>query len=577
MGFTEQCLKNIDDEGPPDNVPCTANFCSQIQQSIAKHCRNKGLSPDTPLPELDPNLYGPGKSGFCYCCCSCFAHDTPLEASPGTFVLVQDVHAQDLLMAASIAQGGNLTWAQKPVELASGVFQDPGGPLLGGMYTVAYKYADGEEQSRFVVVTADHLFLMADGTLKPVQALGNGELLRRADNGTSEIDFVVYGSTTKGMYSIQMGPFDGKNLDGHLLNTNGIVTSDYAVQVWYASNQLAPALLHASANDPNTPIVGTAEHAAKYPSKARDAFIANPDAWPRGFVPQVQREIVPPPQAHSFLTRAQANDVRTNAPHGGVNNTYPADAVLYLFSLVRGMYPNVTVLLDWTNETPNAYSWSEWGRQMVVVTGGLARIDGLRREGLSLIVAAMVAYTESDIECVGTADYAGVSSVMRTMWTGNLYGTNAKAALDQIRALFAWVSPAHSHENPNNICRQPSLACRLETYTEALSMLPIPECAVPHPHTFFVLRAAQTAADTVTVYFNAAVDPATAQTAENYAFLPGLAVKAAAVTNTSAKAVALTVDGLAAKTRYMVTVTGVLSRKDKPLDPAHDTVIFTSK
>jgi hypothetical protein len=573
MGFSQQCLDNIKEASdPPDNVPCTYTFCAKIQAPVDRHCTKKGISADTPVIELDPDLHGPGQSGWCYCCCSCFGHDTPLEAAPGQFVLVQDVRVSDLLMAANLDRStGALTWQQRPVGYTGGLWDDQ--QLVPGLYLVTYAYpGPSGEDSRMIVVTADHLFLMDDSTLKPVQQLAPGDKLCTPDGGASEVLFVTTGSFSRGVHSVQMeGEFDGKSLDGHLLNANGIVCADYAVQVYYASNQVPLELVHASTAD--APQVGTPEYAAKYPSAKLDAFLANEDAWPRGFSPQLARTIVPPAGAHSYLTRDQALDVQKNAPRGGQNNTFPATWVNYLYSIVRGMFPETNLLIDWTNELPNAYSWREWGRQTIVVTGGLARVSRFTQNGMAIVIAEMLSYINRDVECVGPASYDAVFDVSRQLWNNGLFSDVMPSGIAEVKALFAYVEPRNAGEG-RNICKQPSLACRIEAYEAALSMFEIPKCAVPHVHVFTVEEAAGRAPSTVTVMFSENVDVPTAETAANYTITPTVAVTAAKVPARNAKAVRLTVQGLRPGEQYMVAVKNVVTNTGAPLDPQHDAAAF---
>jgi hypothetical protein len=572
MGFSQQCLENIKNWDPPDSIPCTAPFCASIQTPIDSHCNKKKISPDTPITELDPNLYGPGKPGWCYCCCSCFGHDTPIEASPGEYVLVQDIRSSDLIMAASLDSTGQLTWQQREVSITDGIWLEADN--IPGMYLITYTYPGPEgEDNRMMIVTADHLFLMDDATLKPVQQLAIGDRLRTAHGGVSEVTFVVNGSFTRGVHSVQMiGEFDGTNLDGHLLNANGIVCADYAVQVYYACNQIPQQLMHASTA--TALVVGTPEYAAKYKSAKLDAFLADEEAWPLGFAPTLlARTITPPAIAHPFLTPDQAKDVKHNAPRTGQNNTFPALSVNYLFTLVRGMYPNATLLLDWTNELPNAYSWQEWGRQTIVITGGLARVTGLNREGISLVIAEMLAYEEEEIACVGPAGYEAVFNVMRTMWDGSLFASVMPKAYDQVAKLFSWVEPNHAGEG-KNVCKHPSLQCRLATYQAALSMFEIPSCAVPHAHVFVVRGARGTAPGSVTVQFNEKVDVPLAETIANYAITPKVSISNAKVSATNAKVVRLEVKGLVSGQQYMVAVSNVTTNTGVTLDPQHDAVAF---
>ncbi|NNB93036.1 hypothetical protein HI113_03810 [Corallococcus exiguus] len=563
---SEQCKKNVASEPKPDNVLCTDDFCAQIQSNIDSHCTKRNLNPDEPFGSLDPNLHGPGKGGFCYCCCSCFAYDTPIEAAPGHYVLAQDIQVGDEILTAGL----DLKWVPKKVQISSG--WAPKTPVPS-MYHVRYEYVEGEEAYRDLIVTADHLFLLANGDLQVVQKLVAGDepdILRRADGKEAKVLHVSWGTLASGVHSLQMGEYDGKSLDGHLLNSNGVVTADYAVQLYHVHR--SP---QARSSEGEQLEVGTPEYHERYSSKAYDDFVTNPESWPAGFTPLQRRELNPPPDAHSFFTRAQALDVKRHAPASGQNNTFKAQPVLYLFNLARAFYPRTTLLLDWSNPLPNAYSWWEWGQQIIVITGGLARIEGLDREGLSLILATQLAYNESKVQCVGPADYDGMSFVMRQLWDSNLFFVTVKPALEQVKRLFGFVSPKHSGENPKNICAQPSLECRLQTYAAALSAFDIPECALPKADNFEVTQArASQQLDSVTITFSEPVNPPTAETMTNYVIQPGPQVTGAKVSREDARQVILTVTGLAAASRYMLTVTDVVSQNDVPLTPDKDTVIF---
>lgn len=570
MGKSQLCLDNIKTAAPP--VACTDAHCSSIQSGLNEHCTVLGIPRDGVTLTFDPDLNGKGKGGYCQCCCSCFGHDTPIEAAPGQFMLVQDIRASDLLMAANLdPTTGKLSWQQRPVDYTGGVWLDA--EPVPGMYLVTYAYPGPKgEDSRLIVVTADHLFLMEDSTLKAVQLLAPGDKLRTADGGVSEVLFAANGSFTRGVYSVQLeGEFDGKSLDGHLLNANGIVCADYAVQVYYAANQIPANLVHASAA--NAPEVGTPEYAAKYKSAKLDAFLANEDAWPAGFAPQLARTIVPPAGAHSYLTREQARDVQKNAPRGGQNNTFPVTWVNYIYAIARGMFPETNLLIDWTNELPNAYSWREWGRQTIVVTGGLVRVTGFTRNGMAIVIAEMLSYIKQAIDCVGPASYDAVFNVSRQLWNSGLFIDVVPNGIEEVKALFGYVDPRHAGEG-KDICKHPSLACRIQAYEAAIPMFEIPTCAVPHVHVFTVEEAVGRAPDAVIVTFSEKVDVPTAETAANYTLTPTVQVTAAKVSARNPKVVRLTVQGLRPGEQYMVAVKNVVTNTGAPIDPQHDAAAF---
>jgi hypothetical protein len=557
------CIENVKNKG---GVICTDSFCAEIQGEIDQWCHDARREDWTPIPEYDPNLNGPEKGGKCYCCCSCFAYDTPIEVTPGEFALVQNIETGDTVLAAGL----DLDWRPKQVEMATGWYSET---KLVTMYYVRYEFPDGPESQRDILVTADHLFLMASNRLKAVQDLVPGDRIRRADGQEAEVTFVAVGSYVGGIRSLQMGEFDGLNLDGHLLNANGIVSADYAVQVYYASEHLPPDFLEEVAD--GAPRVGEPEYKAIYTNPAYEAFAADPETWPAGFSLVRRSAVTPPPSAKSFLTEAQALDVQANAPHSGESNPNPAENVLYLFDITRAFFPNTTLLLDWEENLPNAYAWDAWGQQMIVITGGLARITTLRRDGLALILSTMLAYRYPDIVCMGDADYKGPFLILREMWQDDLYFDVMDNALPQISELFDYIAPDHRGGQPGKICIVPSTECRMKTYQAAYSMLGLPDCAkTPVTEPFELKQARALSLSQVAVTFSRPVNPPTAESAENYLLQPQATVTAARLNPNNASRIDLDVEGLAATTSYLLTVKDVLSEDNVPIDPQHDTATF---
>ena len=94
---------------------------------------------------------------------------------------------------------------------------------------VYVQYGDGQ---RFVV-TPDHLFLMPDGKLKRAERLVPGrDQFVLAKGGTTPIVSLAIGAYQGGVHNIAATDtsVDGR-LEGHLLDANGIVSGDYALQL----------------------------------------------------------------------------------------------------------------------------------------------------------------------------------------------------------------------------------------------------------------------------------------------------------------------------------------------------------
>ncbi|MGB8266933.1 MAG: hypothetical protein WCE44_11450, partial [Candidatus Velthaea sp.] len=388
-----RCLDNIKKEQPPRNIPCTTPYCVKIMEHSAEVCHQSGLPVDTPIIAYDPDLYGPGKAGFCYCCCYCFAADTPIEAAPGDFALIQDLNSGDLVLAA----GADLNWKPSRIDVRSGDVEPVDYPNI---FMLRFR-CPGDPDPRSIFVTSDHLFLTPDRRLVAVQNLAPNDQLLAADGQVAGVIFVAPGHLITRIQSITMdGAFDGANLDGHLLNANGLVTADYKVQVYYESERLEPKLLAPSRNGKTPAMAQSAEY---------QEFLASPEAWPKGFDPILRPLINVPLTARSFLTKDQAEELHRSSDVGFLGTT-GAQLVLSTFQYVRATGGDeVTYIFDPYNELPNAYAFMRERQRFVVVTGGLARVDGLYWEGMSLIAAAMRSYLREGIACVGESDYNAVA------------------------------------------------------------------------------------------------------------------------------------------------------------------------
>ena len=458
--WTQKCRENIKQQKPP--VPCSAEFCAEMQSRLSKYCVMIGAPEATPIPQQE-------KGQDCWCCCSCFAYGTPVEVSTGKFIPVQEIMEGQTVLAA----GPDLKWKDTEVKYSSGMGEDT---IVNFMYQVDYTYEDCEEKHRSMLVTADHLFLMASGKLKPVQHLIPGNELRRADGGVSRVIFCTVGHYKGGLHHIHTGDFDGKNLDGHLISANGVICADYKVQLHYSIGDLDKSLL---SDPPEGEVheVGSDNYNSNFASNSA-SFADTPDSWKPGFTPHHPAFIKVPAQAKSFVTQAQSDDIKENAETSGYNNGAPIANAMYLFKLFKSFYPDILYILDWANSRPNAYAWESWGQKFLLLTGGLLRTVVLKRSALSLIIADMLAYHQGK-NCVGEADYDAVCLYMRQVWSSDLYFQESSQALEQIKSLFGYISDENAKENPGNICAQPSIQCRLDTYQAARGMQDIPPCAVP--------------------------------------------------------------------------------------------------
>jgi hypothetical protein len=478
-------------------------------------------------------------------------------------VPAQQVRRDDHILAAGLS----LQWAPRRVTFDAGFLT---GAAIDFVHHLRVEYPQEPSGFREMTVTQDHLFLRADGKLVAVQDIAAGDLLRRADGGQARVLLRVNGSYEGGIRSIELGPFVNGDLNGHLMNSFGIVCADYAVQAAYASGEINAELVVADADLAPRSAAGDR---ASGEAQALASFLADPAQWPEGFRPAAGRPLVNVPAgARGFFTRPQAEVLAGSLEFDSPNNAVASAMVEYLFDVASAFYPGVTCVLDWGNDLPNAYTFRQRDQQFIVVNGGLARIKLLNRNGMALIVAAQVAHTLGHY-CTAEADYYGVADVMRLMWNAELFAATYLAARAQLEEVFAFLPPGPTLD----ACLEPATSCRLEAYQAGFALARVPECA-RGPRDPFGLREAVAAADldTVTVFFTEMVEEITATRRANYKLSRQARVISAAVEVDDPAAVTLGVTGLEPGTSYHLTVTHVQSATGRILDGDAGTTTFTT-
>lgn len=561
---TANCLNNIQKEPPPHNRACTAKGCQKVMAGLRAHCEGKKLADGTPVICYDEDIDGPGKGGICYCCCSCFTYGTLIEKTPGNFVPAQEVKKGEYILAA----GPNLQWAPRLVTFDAG-FLTSG--KIDFVHTLRVEYPEEPARFREVTVTADHLFMRSDGKLIAVQSINAGDQLRRADGKEARVIFRVNGTYEGGIHTIELGTFDNNDLNGHLLNCFGLVSTDYSVQAAYAhGDQAVSALL---ATDAEIGSQTTAQVRASGDSDVIAAFLADLAQWPQGFVPAGGVIVNVPRNASSFFTASQAETLLAGLEFNRPDNLVASNMTTYLFDVASAFYRDITFILDWGNDLPNAYSFQLREQDFVVVNGGLARIKSLNRDGMALILGNLIAHTLDDY-CVGEADYYGVAEVMRLMWDSNLYATTWQAAVAQLTEVFEALP---DYGLKVNTCDQPSTSCRLSAYKAGFMLAPVPECAHGNQDTFQLIQAVPTDdLDAVTLYFTEPVEQITGGRRTNYQLTGRVRVATATVEGTDARAVLLGVRGLTPDTEYIVTVRNVVSATGHPISGDANKATFTT-
>ncbi|MGH3807466.1 MAG: hypothetical protein ACRDRU_12710 [Pseudonocardiaceae bacterium] len=205
------------------------------------------------------------------------------------------------------------------------------------------------------------------------------------------------------------------------------------------------------------------------------------------------------PSALAYFTQDQADDIQNRIGEQDLGNSAQLALIRYLFTTYEAYAPDVYMIVDWADESPNAWYFMEYKRRFIVLTGGLVRVPALRREGLSIILAHLLAQVNGE-GCTASADYTGIKLYLRQIWPDDLFIDVFEKGFPQIEQVFTLVSPQHSGGNPNNICREPSLDCRRQSMNAGASFAKLPSCAVP-PTDFGIASATASNLSEVTLTF----------------------------------------------------------------------------
>lgn len=560
---TQLCLDRIAAEPPPLNRQCPS-ICSDADFINGTHCSVLGLPVDTPFLTRDPNGGGPGVPSYCYCCCSCFTAGTPIEKTAGTFVMVQDIEAGDMILAAGV----DLQWKPTRVKERSGTASSD----ISGLYLVFYKMQDDSETRR-ILATPGHLFLMADSSrFQSVQHLQPGDRLMQADGGAAEVIFGMHNQdpVPTSIHTMRMdAPFDGHDFTGHLLNTNGVVTADYTAQVYFAAEELSERTDEPVPPEIGSPAFVQRHHTPELVERLRKLL-------PPGFKPAPLHPIVEiPDSAERFFTDAEAAVILEKAQFHPFSNPVPQIAAQRAILLARAGIPNVLFIIDWRNETPNVYTFIDAGQTFIVITGGFLRIQGVYSDLVLLALVSMAART-SGFPCVCASDYQALAYGLRQLLADETFVHIVTRALEQIDGIFQLIG-GNGERPADERCKDPGIACRQKTLTAALSFQGVPQCGRPPLPGLALLSARLSESGTsLLATFDDALETASAETAANYTLTPSGKVAAAKVSPANPKAVELTVSSIQPAALTVLSVANILSQDDGGLLPDKSRIVITN-
>lgn len=461
---TQLCRDRIKKEDPP--IYCgdsgTTDICGKIQGKINKYCTHNDIANDVPVPQFTAG-------GECYCCCSCMAWGTPIETSKDTYRLVETLEKGDIVLAT----GGNIEgFNEYQITGVGGIA--PGEPLAF-CYTVRFKLADGTQ--RLMTSTADHLYLIPGGKIKPIQDLRPGNKVMQADGNEATVELLAVGEFSGGVRSFALGEFDpSMNPDdpykGHLVNTWGLLTADLAVQEAFYRREFDPELVSDEKPEP----IGSKAFFSNHDCNAYEEFLADSKQWPAHFTPLSGGPVFNIPKSASFyFTESQSISLLNSSKTSDFGDSSAIANFKYLKKLFKGFYSHIYYMPDWTENTPNAWYFNQMGQDYIVLSGGLLRLPALSVSGLSIIISHLVAQSQG-IKEVGEADYSGIEIVFRDVWIKETFFNMFKKGKKEIESTFALIAKKQGDQDYDDRDR-PSLQSRLEAIISGASFGGVPERA----------------------------------------------------------------------------------------------------
>lgn len=447
---------------------CPNNFCGKNKSQIDGDCHELDYQAGNKIIMNDQHPR-------CWCICSCLAENTEISTAAGG-VKVQDIKENQTTV---LAAGLDLTWMPKVVTQFSVA-------TPGKWIDVIYLHYQLGGTRHEVVVTRDQLFLLKTGKIKPADKLGLRDELVDRDNQPVPILDLAWGSYNGSFYELSTTmEKPPRDLAGHLILSNGVVTPDFAVQVY--QNDLSTSFAPLLADAVHEPSVGSPEwmeaHGGDYENvlAARRQRVVDPR-----FKEASAHAVQVPAYAADFVSPKQAKYLQKHAPKVPFGDPLPRQRVEELLPRFRCMYPDITFSFDWYDHTVNASSWVEQGSQQknVYFSGGMARIEGFELEGLTLVFGHEIGHLighdigPEGVTCEGEADYYGWKVVLRKYYGQEPYFDAMQKATAQFETLLGYLrGDAASVDVTRSGQPYPSKACRLDTLNAAIMLHEKPACA----------------------------------------------------------------------------------------------------
>lgn len=493
--FHDTCQKNKTPLYPVSTAQCLNKKTGEISEA-------------TYDPDLGSYSCPDGLSvQVCFCCCACLAHGTPIAIPDGVKAIEQFNIGDDVTIGDWSAS--KLSWKTGSVKFSSGTDADSPSTMMFIQY--------GEK--RLLIASMDHLFLLPTGKLKRAdRVVPQKDQLLGADGKPLDILSSISGKWTKGLHHIATGLDFTGSLDGHLIDSAGVVSGDYCLQI--NQHELVEMGL---LDDPEAhPVHGSDEFAESHPDLAVTRAAACDTgtdlasiAMPEGFTAfNPDGGMLIPPGAAQFLTDAQATDIVNYGSFRNLADDSGFAAVNYLIKVFKGFHPDINIVIDHANPNFNTYAFEMYGQKYLIVAGEIIRLNGLYADGYKFILAQGIARllgnkpkNKYGYTYKAAADFYATSSIFREVFfleSDDL----ANNTLDQMKTVFAFISAENAAGDPNDLADNPSLKCRVGSMNTGIFGGNVLPCACSDLALLTVMTDSANASELrLELVFNKPIDP----------------------------------------------------------------------
>ncbi len=453
--------------------PCNAQYCLKALDGILAFCKNHKWPVARPIVAKDDQ--GPG-----FIMCPFVSAGIKVQQSLNKSGSIESIDKNDSVLVAH----GDLQWQPAAVERTQ---SSTGIEHL--LYAVLIKYDGGG-----LVVTGDHIFMLANGKLITADRLTKQDSLMSSNGKSVPIDSVYVGAYKSRFQHISTSDLHGAKDFRKYVATNGIISGDPTMIFFLYDGSLDPYLVE---DWEKMPLIGSHKYIKKYGDECLDAPVGNlgnisvVEKWPvlgstsapgHYFLP-AKKSVVPIPPDDMSLVPFEDAVVQLEEVDGELSDRILEYDVRDMMAKFANIYTDIQFDLDWIEELPDGRASKNPKR--ILIFGGLARHMDLELQGLALMIAHEVGHhiggghtsQRSGLHCEGQSDFNAIG-IMRTVYP-SAFESVIPQAIEQAANFFDAFDCVEPMPEEVSNCRHPSACCRIATLRSALELqVEPPPCAV---------------------------------------------------------------------------------------------------